>query len=457
MKIMKKLIILLAMSFSLHAQTDSTKVTFSEEKVEKFEKTTLIDEYEKAFGGNRMVKSGLRVFATDPGLLNSNLLGIQLEKKIGKSFSLIAEAGYMFNMNTSQSSLEGSMEARYYFNMKNRIKNGLQKSNITGNYIAIKYQVFENEIPNYYRMVNLLGSRYQVIGGFVDGIFLEKSNISLKFGKQFGNTLNLGFQFGVKKGYIIDQSNSYKDYGKNKFPFFVSMQNQVGFGLLSPNERSKSKDYCEFLKCNFNNKDLFKLNINNTLYIDKSTQDIKLDLAFEQKIANSAFSINSNLFQGLKNWKISEISHYKDTTFVSPDGTEYKGNIAVFSQRKYNNLNYEIGLKEQLRYYIGQKKKILAGKQGNNLNGLYSGLEYLYQINKTLNGKIINLSFPNRTDLQAISGIIGYQTLTNKNSFLDINIALGFESIKSFGQSDLPRDWFNQTHFEIGIKLGLAK
>ena len=315
MKIMKKLIILLAMSFSLHAQTDSTKVTFSEEKVEKFEKTTLIDEYEKAFGGNRMVKSGLRVFATDPGLLNSNLLGIQLEKKIGKSFSLIAEAGYMFNMNTSQSSLEGSMEARYYFNMKNRIKNGLQKSNITGNYIAIKYQVFENEIPNYYRMVNLLGSRYQVIGGFVDGIFLEKSNISLKFGKQFGNTLNLGFQFGVKKGYIIDQSNSYKDYGKNKFPFFVSMQNQVGFGLLSPNERSKSKDYCEFLKCNFNNKDLFKLNINNTLYIDKSTQDIKLDLAFEQKIANSAFSINSNLFQGLKNWKISEKNIHKICQF----------------------------------------------------------------------------------------------------------------------------------------------
>lgn len=50
---MEKVILFLGISFSLHAEIDSLKTTYTEEKVEKFEKTTLIDEYDIAFGGNK--------------------------------------------------------------------------------------------------------------------------------------------------------------------------------------------------------------------------------------------------------------------------------------------------------------------------------------------------------------------------------------------------------------------
>ena len=97
---MKKLILFLSIPFSLHAQSDSLKVTFSEEKVEKFEKTTLIDEYEKAFGGNRVVKSGLRMrFINNPINGGIDVNQFQFEQRFKENLSLTLKLGGQSSKN----------------------------------------------------------------------------------------------------------------------------------------------------------------------------------------------------------------------------------------------------------------------------------------------------------------------------------------------------------------------
>lgn len=80
---MKNALILLLLSSTFavaQTHTDSLQLNYSEETVTEFKKTTLIDEYEKAFGGHRLVKSGLRLAGGQ--LENQNSFAqLQFEKK----------------------------------------------------------------------------------------------------------------------------------------------------------------------------------------------------------------------------------------------------------------------------------------------------------------------------------------------------------------------------------------
>jgi hypothetical protein len=111
---MKILFLFLSISFSLQAQSDSTNITFSEEKVEKFEKTTLVDEYEKAFGGNRVVKSGLRIRIETLG--NGKGANLQYEQKLGKAISLLGSLSVGLDIFERQH-LNSSLEGRWYYKM----------------------------------------------------------------------------------------------------------------------------------------------------------------------------------------------------------------------------------------------------------------------------------------------------------------------------------------------------
>ena len=456
---MKKLFLFLSISFSLHAQSDSLKVTFSEEKVEKFEKTTLIDEYEKAFGGNRVVKSGLRIFASDPGFINYQQVGFQFEKKLGNNFSIISTFGNMFQIS-GNTNFNASFESRYYLKMANRIKKELQKPNITGNYIGLKVHYFQKSNPSYGRLYGNYYGRIQLNGGIPSQIFFEEGNISLNFGKQFGNILNLSLQLGLNKGYLLkkDNKNAYLDYGIKMHNLFFTTQNQVGVGLLFPSKRFENNNYCEFLRCQYGLKNLWKINLNNAIYIDKHNKNIKLDIAYERKLNNTPFSLNSNLIFEAKQFKTPIVESLKDTTSIDPAGITHNYRIPIYSANTTNQTNFNLGLKEQLRYYFRMKEKIEKGKQGNNLNGFYNGIEYFSNFNMlTFEQSKFFISY-NRMLTSAFSGVLGYQTLTNKYSFLDINLVLGRESIKGYNNNKSnTSSMFNQVHFEFNIKLGLAK
>jgi hypothetical protein len=245
---MKKLFLFLSISFSLQAQSDSLKVTFSEEKVEKFEKTTLIDEYEKAFGGNRVVKSGLRVRFTNPESFPRSLPLIQLEQKIGKQFSIIGSVAGGFSSGPG-TQINASIEGRWYYTMKKEIQSQKKLQNITGNFLAFNFKSPEN----YSSFINgINGSRLIQIPFYPNTLMINgEKTYSIIWGKQLGNILEIGLKAGLKginlKFWGYQPPFNYDNSGRK---FFLSTHSQVGIGVLFPNGVRK-KSSCEFLKCNY--------------------------------------------------------------------------------------------------------------------------------------------------------------------------------------------------------------
>jgi len=455
---MKKLFLFLSISFSLQAQSDSLKVTFSEEKVEKFEKTTLIDEYEKAFGGNRVVKSGLRLGISKLEYTSYQRISLQYEKKITSYISFVASAGPIFEQGDNEIDFLGEIEARWYFKMKNRVDRSIQLKNITGSYVGISAQFntsggFYNDpqaFANQGTYINPRGTKQY---------FKEDARFSLNLGHQLGNTLKMNFLFGVKKGIFLyrQPSGGYANVRSKEYQFFISSNSQIGIGLLYPQKiQTKNFDKCEFLKCNYKVKSLLKLNLNNAFYIDETNQFLKTEVAYERKFFNSPFSLNTVLMFGANNFMANDVIGYKDTVSTF-NGVEQKRQIPVYSTKNRNNLTISYGAKEQLRYYIGMNRRVKQGKSASNLNGIYTGIELFFiRSNNNNYDPKFQYSFESTQNI-SYSGLLGYQTQTSKSAYLDISIALGRESYTLFPRQEPFNLNYRKAHLELSIKLGLAK
>lgn len=259
---MKNLIIYLILLFPLFAkaQTDSTKVSFSEEKVENFEKTTLIDEYEKAFGNNRVVRSSLRVSLSGlPSTLLSSQVQypirnfirdlnpvLQFEQKISVDKSLIAS----FSGNRHKDDLfwnaDIGLEGRWYYQMRERVEAGKQQPNITGRYISLKVEANPYRYNPIYEVFREFGVR--------TFMFRATSTYSFNWGWQFGNNVNYGLSIGLKHGNkaIISDKNYWVDgtlSSKTTNTFFISTKAQAGLGLFLPLKKRTANNYCDFLQC----------------------------------------------------------------------------------------------------------------------------------------------------------------------------------------------------------------
>ncbi len=454
MKNIKKILLLLSISFSLQAQSDSLKVTFSEEKVEKFEKTTLIDEYEKAFGGNRVVKSGLRVRFLPNYFDEFGSIMIQYEQKVGKSFSIIASPKLALR-KTSEKIF--NIETRFYTNSKKAI------SNINGRFIStFGSALFLQNHPflsGYYSENN----EYSFIPS-LKRRFKEKYIIGAKYGTQFDNLMEIGISTGLKFGHSTEvnaQSELILSQSKSINPF-LSISSQIGFGLLFPNKKKSKSVSCEFLKCNYAKINLLKLNLNEFLYVDKYFQRIKGDIAYERKIGLTPISLNTSLsfeFQANQHFGIKEI---KDTLIdVSRNPNKYNIEL-LFYDKEYVNIKTkntvsQIITSAQLRYYVGQRNRLKNGLALNNLNGLFLGMEYFYRMN---NFKFIDANksklFGN-VNSSNFGGICGYQTLTNKNIFWEVSSFTGFTWENSYLRSFSSRNDFSAMTILVNIKLGLVK
>ena len=265
---------------------------------------------------------------------------------------------------------------------------------------------------------------------------------------------------GLKRGIAINNYSFPENLNLNKIKhqIFLTSQNQIGLGIFLLRKKKINTNYCEFFKCNTNINNLWKLNLNNAFYLTKSVQNLKLDIAYERKIGKSPFSLNSEIVLALKNLSVPILESYKDTTVIGQNGEIYPFKIAVYSKNETHQPTFSVGIKEQLRYYIGMKDRINKGIQGNNFNGIYSGLEYLLNFSKVSYQTNLIGTMPTSVNLRALSVISGYQTQTNKNAYLDINFAFGVEiAQRTYTNIDYPKDWEGQPHFELSIKLGLAK
>ncbi|MFY7911825.1 MAG: hypothetical protein ACOVO2_19845 [Emticicia sp.] len=434
---MKKLLIFIFFPLFSFAQTDSVKVSFSEEKVEQFEKTTLLDEYDKAFGGNRIVKSAVRL-NLQSGIDEKPILSLQFEAKIQNDKSITIWCGQ--GIASSSPNLNIGLESRWFYEMKNRVKRKIQNANLTGNYLSLRAVYSPYSEPNYYKNG----------GGYTYNMIEPNAAFSVNWGKQFGNNLDFGLSAGVKQGketYINSRGDLVNnDSSPTSHTWFVSTTSRMGLGLYFPHKKQLPNNYCEFLHCNYEVKKLLKVNINNAIYADKYNQSIRGDISYEHKIASSAFSINSNLVLSFTNKRNFQQIGRRDSVTKKDNGFSIL-QIPVFSSLKQNTSIFTLEIHEQVRYYIYMKQRISKGKSANNLNGIYTGLHFSYRNNI---GSLApeNFYYSPKTTL----GITyGYQTQTNKKSFLDIGLVIRKPPISFLPEHSAP------LIVDLNLKLGFAK
>lgn len=445
-KLMKNLIIYFTLLLPLlgQAQTDTVKVSYSEEKVLVFEKTTLLDEYEKAFGGNRVVKSSLRLnfdkilFWNKPEFTPYRIYyqlplpQIQYEQKIGLDKSLIA--GIQWGREPFRANLNVELEGRWYYKMKSRIKAGIQRANITGKYLSLRIESYP--FGNAKTKTDLFLSDYE-------SIFKTYSSYSLNWGLQFGNFLNYNFAVGLKHGDETPKGFTGAKY-KDKTTWFITSRTPISLGLSFPGKRKLENNYCDFLQCNYEVRQLIKLDLTNAFYFDKYLQTIVLDLAYERKLGYSPFSLNTSAVGGFTNTRVTPRWE------VDSAGYSIPGTVKKY----YSANNYEI--KQQLRYYVGGQKKIVKGVSAGNLNGVYLGLFGSYGGSRSNNWKSGDIDVNFKTKYLRGGSVVGYQVQTNRNSFLDIGASFYFQN-SDYVLDDYSEKQKGVKHIELKLKLGIAR
>jgi hypothetical protein len=438
---MKKLLFILFIPLFVNAQTDSVKVSFSEEKVEKFEKTTLMDEYDKAFGVNRKVNAALKL-GLDFAEVNTNNLFINYEKKIGKAFSMnLGVRTGKINPETSRIMLE----PRWYFKMKKRMDSGLQGNNLNGDYLGIRFDSGSEE-ANYtfgtsLNYTFLYGTRF--IWGIPFGFsskrespFSSLNRFTLNYGKQFGKTvdftLSLGYQtineqvFTANRFSTIFPRTKTGGYGygfERASTWFLSSNTRLSLGVFLPIENREELSYkCDFLLCNYDVKRLLKLNMSQLFYIDKYGYKVFLNGEYEIKLGKLPLSLNTAVTLDYNMLKNVAIKSYRDTIING-----YKSRVDyVFEKERVENHLGTVKISEQLRYYVGMKNRVRKGKSANNLSGLYLGFaaNYLLRYEAEINPNSVNYfritdDFWFDTSKFSYNFSIGYQRQTAKNAFID--------------------------------------
>ena len=158
------LTIALFVAFAAAAQTDTTRVTVTEEPAEdsdfslreSYDYITRAQVEEKA-----LLKIGLHNISA---LFGSNpILSIAYERKLTPSFSIMAEIKERLPVSSGWNTYHSiNWSARYYYNMNKRIMNGKSANNFSANYIGI-YQ--QNAIRRYMEPVYYYEPSYQLVFG----------------------------------------------------------------------------------------------------------------------------------------------------------------------------------------------------------------------------------------------------------------------------------------------------
>ncbi|MFC3811362.1 hypothetical protein [Lacihabitans lacunae] len=454
---MKKLILFLSISLSLHAQSDSLNVTFSEEKVEVFEKTTLIDEYEKAFGGGSEFTSGLRFrIVFNPMTGNTIVPQFQFEQKVFKRNTLTLKYGHANSMNTNL-----GFEFRRYNIEKSP---STYKSNIVGEYVSF----FVDKNAHFLEISEFGGANKMFLNR--KDFFYGLGAIGVSKGIQLGNILTFGIKGGLrfgKEGTVNSEKNWVYDRSSNiVFTPFISSFSEVGLGFLFPLKNKFTLDRHEVIGSQQNMKDMWRVNLLNLIYLDSYKLNLAADLAYERKIKQSSFSLVSNLKVGLSNHKEFIGVSERDTIIKDYSNIGKKYLLIDFENNAMRVWEGMTAFNQELRYYPGMKKRMLKGKSGNNLNGFFVGLF----------GELTLMSrYFNRDSYDQIKGFDklatqkyygiewGYQVKLSKNAFLSIIYNFGLKSnSNNFSRSSqtiyLSEPSARQAIYYTGaLKLGFAK
>ncbi len=411
---MKKLILFLFFPFLIYAQTDSVKVRYSEETVEKFEEIQL-----KENENTRLVKSALRA-TMNLGHIDGGI-NIEFEQKIGKEFSIIGNYGFSPSVSSRY-----QIEPRWYFNMKERVNEGLQKPNVSGHYLSMSYRDAK------------MNNKTSVFG--VSGL-ADKTILSANIGRQFANILDFQLSVGFKNAResYLSESNKWKNDANSPIvnSWFIHVTKQVGIGFLFPKYNSKEK--INSSSPNYTVKQLWKFSFEN-FYFDKQNQSISGDISYERRIKDSYFTTNSMLSASFSSiYGIRQIG-VRDSVLTA--GKE-PIKVPVWDSQKRYQTDYSLSFIQQIRYYPLKAKDIRKGKSGLNFNGLYVGPQASYRFRESDNYYFNS----NQKTTFGIWGFFGLQHQFSNKFFFDYGLALKLpyrQAIKSTGITA-------STYIKIGI------
>ncbi|MBU6341794.1 MAG: hypothetical protein KGS48_09895 [Bacteroidetes bacterium] len=358
-----------------------------------------------------------------------------LEQKLGKAYSLsLGFSSTLFSGGESDFGIATQSgnyilrdfgvqaEARWYFQMKNRVKTGVQASNLSGAYLGanIRWKHYRDAILHY--PVN------DVYGGY------------LLFGIQHRlfkrGYFDLGYGFGASQ----TEKNFYTGL-QRKYNSVLRLQ--LGFALSNPKpQAAQSTNYCEVLHCFREEKRMFKINLIGVLSLDVypllNVLIVNPNIAWEEKIGSSAFSVETGLF--------TDLSFFGTRSNKNHSGAVVSGNAV------------SVSLSVQPRFYFDQKHRIATGIAGNNLNGLYLGWNNLFEKRHSK----FNSSFSPNTSTQSTEYttgfVVGCQYRFLRKGFVDLNMGAGqsFYHVENVGGGN--NSSYNRRSFAplARFRVGLA-
>jgi hypothetical protein len=329
-------------------------------------------------------------------------LKIEFEHKLFSNLSINYSAGVIFN-NISRYNISKTyndyvlgIEPRWYFKKKKMDTNGKTINNLNGNYISL----------NGFHSINDLieNSEYRFTNKTLNWAIIASYGIQ----KRIFNHTYVDYQIGFGMG----RNNLSDNVRFHSLDINYWLHNKFTLGLAFGGGKKSKTNTCDLFRCFEEEKRLWKIDIRN-IYKNEGDNlyNISFNPEYEQKIGNSAFSINTGI------------------------GLNY---------RRYKNIYLDYGIKGTFepRYYYNLKKQIAQGKSANNLSGCYFSIQlsggynqfintFSYRYSTLTDPTINTFDGSEQKDINyTIEPKWGIQKRLFKNGFMDLSFSiLKFEKL----------------------------
>lgn len=354
----------------LLAQNEATKQDSSH--LNKDTEIQYLDPWEYAFMMHEETKWIFKAFLN--GYDESGGTKIGFETKLKRSFSINIDGGMrsMYYPDPERdyvnrtSSLFLSLDARWYYRQKKRIRDKKLSANLSDNYISIGYRF-----------------------SYLDHDRINAQQVYTRWGLQrrFLNNgiVDLGFEFGA---FLDKDQNMYQ------------LGNYLNIGLAYAKDKYKldREKLCPVLRCYAADSYVFKTNFTEliSMFLGDKAMRLKFrpEIAFEKKLGQSPFSINTQL---------SAYLFYNEIYSAS-----------------YRDFTYKIDALLEARWYYNLKKRIRKGRTGNGLSANYIAVGGLIAYGNT----IYNFREEFRNNLHLITG---WQRLFGEHLYFDLSIGITYQ------------------------------
>ncbi len=394
-----------------HAQSDS--LSYTEEN-----STDRIIDYlspmEYAFmlheETNWLLKANLLVTSENHYM---NTFKLSLEKKIADGFSLNAAALYRasaFDADLWSYGMEFSIESRWYYAYRNKVRNKQAATHLSGVYLAV---------GGGYRYTAATFSSWNEssISSFVP--LFAKWGLQRRF-------LNRGY---VDFGFSVGTQLALSD----RFSSMISLGTYVDAGLAFTRDKQKLDftKLCPVLRCHAADRFLLKTNLVDIVslgYVRKTfIGSVIPNISAEFKIGKSPFSINSKLQCGLQ--YSTSLNYDFDSYTLSPK------------------------LIVEGRYFYNLKSRILKGKTGNGLSanyvslgGIFDGRYEFYHAG--------GMQVDQSTIFTGLIATTGIQRLISDHLYFDFNVGSGYGVECEEDESNNHKSNNNIWIFNLGVAIG---